>query len=194
MVRRPADEDRGSFGTGQEEELLSAALGEIGAEAAMEELQGLVGDSSAPGPIDTERAKLGGHPSRAYAQQQASLAELLNRSHPLCGRQRSSIGQNQHAHSEADLPGGTGGESQGRQRVEIVTARALGVVGRNGEVVVHPERVEALAFGDARALTDQVGCGGGAGVLEQDAELHGAAILTTPRDRGNDSRDLETWR
>jgi hypothetical protein len=79
----PADEDRRTDRAGAEEERLAVLLDDVPREAAVQELEGPIGDPAARPPVDPERPELGLHPSDPHAEEETPPREFLDRRHPL---------------------------------------------------------------------------------------------------------------
>jgi hypothetical protein len=143
-------------------------------EAAVQERQGLVAEAPALRPIDAERPELRRHPADAHAELQAPARQLLHGGDPLGGGQRRPVREDQHAGGEPDARGEGGEPGQRREGIEVAPLRALGVVGRDGDVVGKPEVVEARGLGRLGAGGDGFARRLRPHAADRDAELHAA--------------------
>ena len=119
----------------------------IGPEAAMDEVECFVGQATTLVTRDAERAKFRIHPAHSDAQLQTTVGQLLNGCQRLGGGQRRPVRKIQYAGSQSDARAARGEVGECRERIEIAAARADGVIGRDGDVILNPDVVEPGALG-----------------------------------------------
>jgi len=124
----------------------------------MKKGQRLIGDTASRMPINTKRLKLRIHPPNPYAQHQPAAAQFLDRRDLLRGWQRRPIGQDQDTGPKLNAFGNAREPCQRGQGVHITATTALGVIGRDGNVIGDSKPISSTACAQAaiRAGVDWV--------------------------------------
>src|SRR5207245_6109958 len=123
--------------------------------------------------VGPEGAELGRHPADSDPEHEPATGELLHGRDPLRDEEGRTIRQDEDRRPEPDARRRRGEEGERGEWIQVAAVGALGIVGRDREVVGHPYVGDRRGrIREPRRGGDRLAGRGGTHVAEDDAESH----------------------